>query len=650
MSQNGENPLELGGRFVLDGDEYTTNQFMSLRQVMATRHHDGQQMPVDIYRILQASLQRAQLQDQDAMDASGLEELPKKDLDAANERHTKLKLLLEAEQPTRKLAEEVAKSLGKSISTIYRWRLAYEKDGKIVDLAPHHPAGGRGKGRIDKSAEAIIDEVINEFYLTNQKLVVSKVQREVDKRCRRAKVKEPHSNTVRRRIDEISERVKASARLGAKGAKKYEAVPGQFPHADAPNAVWQIDHTPADMCIVDDVYRRNIGRCWITVAIDVYSRCVMGFYLSLDTPNATSVGMCLVNAILTKEGWLRAHGIAAPWDVWGKPRTVHADNDKTFKCETVTQAARAHDINLEWRPVREPRWGGHIERLIGTLNKELHTLPGTTFSNPFMRGDYKPHEEAELTFAELEKYLAEWICGVYHADFHAGIRRTPISKYEMGLLGDGVVPGIGYPEHEKDPARLQLDFLPLKRATVQSNGIRINNITYYDPLIDQWIHAMDPKGRKKRRFVCRQDPRDISVLWFLDPDKDRYFKIPYRNPEYPSLTLWEYNQTRAQLRSEGYKTVDEELVFATYDRLEKIRRDASEATQAARKAEQKKRVNQSKATKERAQVEAAHAAAHGDPDKPSAKKPVPVPGSTTRTTPALDWDDDEDVPRFREGA
>src|SRR5690606_16947913 len=114
--------------------------------------------------------------------------------------------------------------------------------------------------------------------------------------------------------------------------------------------------------------------------------------------------------------------------------------------------------------------------------------------------------------------------------------------------------------------------------------------------------------------------RDISVLWFLDPSKNRYFKIPYRNPEYPSITLWEYNRVRAQLKEEGHSTVNEELVFDTYDRLDRLRKEASDATQSARKEAQKKRINERKATAERAQVDAAHAAANG-----GVKAPTPQP-------------------------
>ncbi len=639
--QSTDNPLAIGGHFVLDSEVYTTESYVSLKQIKAVRHIDGQPVILDIHRIVQAAMSRS-LESESFVEARGTELLPEDDLKVANERHEKLSRLIEAERPTRALAGEIAAELGVSVPTIYRWRASYLESGKkLAKLAPYRPSGGRGKARLDPSADAIVSDTIRELYLSNIKPTVSKVQEQIRLRCNRAGVIAPHVSTLRRRIEALDIREREVLREGVAAEKKYKAVPGRFPGADYPNAIWQIDHTPVDICIVDDVYRRNIGRCWMTVAIDVYSRCVMGFYISLDAPNAASVGMCLVNAMLMKDGWLQAHGIGARWDVWGKPRTVHADNDKTFRCETVTQSAREHGINLEWRPVREPRWGAHIERLLGTINKEVQTLPGTTFSNPFARGDYKPHEEAELTFFELERYLAEWICGVYHVRFHEGIRRTPITKFEAGLLGDGVIPGTGFPEHEADPARLQLDFLPMKKATVQAAGITVNNITYYDPLLDPWIHSVDRATKRKRKFICRQDPRDISILWFLDPEKDKYFRIPYRNPEHPSITLWEYREVRAQLRSEGMKTADEAMIFDTYERLERIRRDASDATQAARKADQKKKVNERKARSERAQVDAAAKRV----DKPA---PQPVSGNDRSESLAAHWDDDEEVPRYTE--
>ena len=52
-----------------------------------------------------------------------------------------------------------------------------------------------------------------------------------------------------------------------------------FDSAQRPLDLVQIDHTKLDIIVVDDEQRLPIGRPWITLAIDVYSRMVTGFYI-----------------------------------------------------------------------------------------------------------------------------------------------------------------------------------------------------------------------------------------------------------------------------------------------------------------------------------------------------------------------------------
>ncbi len=65
-------------------------------------------------------------------------------------------------------------------------------------------------------------------------------------------------------------------------------------------AIVQIDHTLVDIMVVDEVLRRSMGRPWITVAIDIATRVVLGFALRLDPPSATSFGLALAMACLPK--------------------------------------------------------------------------------------------------------------------------------------------------------------------------------------------------------------------------------------------------------------------------------------------------------------------------------------------------------------
>ena len=56
--------------------------------------------------------------------------------------------------------------------------------------------------------------------------------------------------------------------------------------------------------------------------MDVFSRMVLGFYISFDPPGALSTGLCISHAILPKEKWLARFGITTPWPCWGLPKTI----------------------------------------------------------------------------------------------------------------------------------------------------------------------------------------------------------------------------------------------------------------------------------------------------------------------------------------
>lgn len=625
-----ENPIAIGADVKVEGTQFTILRYIDLYSVLALNAGTGERVRLSIAAILEA-LDAAAVGGE-VQESSQFETLSPEDWGLAQTRASLLAPLLADPPASRAQAERIAKELDVHVATVYRWVKRLKGSGKIADLAPQKPDGGRGKGRIDPVADAIINSAIEEKYLHSQRPSIARLMRDIQIHCRRASITPPHANTVRRRVKRLSERVITERRLGRKAADdKFASRPGIFPGADYPGAVWQIDHTPLDLVVVDDVHRRHIGRPWLTLAIDVYSRCVAGFYLSLDPPSEVSVGMCLVHAMLPKEGWLAALDVQARWPLYGRPNTVHADNGKEFRGVMITRAAEQHRFRMEWRKVKTPNWGGHIERLMGTFNQEVHALPGTTFSSIAERGTYAPHKEAALTFGELEIYLTDYICGVYHQTVHSGVGRAPIRRYEVGLLGDGSLPGRGLPPPPSDPRRLRLDFMPLLERSIQQYGIRIDGLTYYDPVLDPWIRSVDAQTRRPRRFMIRRDPRDISVVYFLDPDTHQYYPIPFRNLEHPSLTLWELREVRNQLKKEGKSEVDEELVFDTYERLNKLVEQAQRHKVTARKAAQKKRL--------RGTVKAAESAQEG-------MKELASPQALRDKVLSDAWDQDSDVTPF----
>ncbi|MBU2720451.1 DDE-type integrase/transposase/recombinase [Acidithiobacillus ferridurans] len=521
-----------------------------------------------------------------------LDTIADEDWKTAQSRYAAIQPLLDRFDVGRREVEARAQEVGINFTTLYRWLKLYRDAGTLDGLMPEKRGVRRGAKKISVHAEQIIQDVISVLYLTVQRPSVQKVVLEARRRCIEAQLTEvPHPNTIRARVAEISERETLRKRGYREKAKnKFIPVPGQFPNADYPLAVVQIDHTPADIILVDDIYRKPIGRPYITMAIDVFSRMVVGYYLSFDAPSVTSVGMCVAQAILPKDDWLVLHKVDAKWPVSGLMTTIHVDNGSDFRSESFRNSCMMYNIRLEYRPVKQPRYGGHIERLLGTMLKEIHDLPGTTFSSIKERDEYDSEKHATMTKSEFETWLVTLICKVYHKRLHSSIGMTPEKKWELGIFGDKNTPGRGMPALPANREVLLLDFLPMFKRTIQADGVSVDGLTYYADVIRQWINADDPDTPgKKRQFIFRRDPRDISVIWFHDPELKMYFRIPYADQTIPSMSIWEYQQAVSRARQQGMKSVDEAMVLQALNDLRQQVDGSSERTKKARRQQQKRK-------------------------------------------------------------
>lgn len=481
--------------------------------------------------------------------------------------------------------ERVAADAGVHVVTLYKWLKAYLLSGHVSSLVPAKPGRKRGTRILSSEIEAIITSVIEERYLSPERATAQEVVDEVKHRCRRLKIRAPNHNSVRLRIADLAPAMTLRRQGRRDEARdRYQPIRGPFPGADHAYSVVQIDHTPANVIVVDEVSREPIGRPYLTLAIDVKTRMVVGTYLSLDPPSAVSVGLCLSQAICQKREYLAHIGVVGDWPVWGVMAKVHCDNAKDFRSAMLSRACEDYNIDLEYRPKQTPNYGGHIERLMGEAAKVFRSVPGKTFSNPTERKGYDSEKRSAFTLKELEAYFLDYIVNKYHRVVHSQINLTPLAAWERSMLGSDTEPGIGIPSLPADPLRVQLDFMPHEFRTCQRYGYQIDNITYYDSVLDRYINATEGNGKVKQKFLIRRDPRDVSVTYFLDPSDNRYSAVPYRNMSHPAVSLWEVRAALAKLREDGIKDVDEDRLFETIERLRQRIDDAVKATKSARRS------------------------------------------------------------------
>jgi putative transposase len=474
------------------------------------------------------------------------------------------------------LVKEISKESKKSIATLYRWVKLYKDYGTISAILGKPKTGGKGRSRLEPEQDEIIKKYIKSTFLNSSRTSIKKTIRLIIAECYDKNIQPPHSNTIRSRIKNLSEEEVMKKRIGIKEAGyKFNPLKGNFPGADHPLSVVQIDHTKVDIILVDEYYRKAYKRPWITVAIDVYSRMVVGFYLSFDTPGALGTGLCIAHSILPKEIWLEKIGVKAEWPCWGFMNTIHVDNAKEFRGNMLKMACTNYNISLEFRPVATPHFGGHIERLLGTFSKEIHNLPGTTFSSPELRKNYDSEGRASLTLSEFEKWLTLYITKIYNVKEHSALGMSPLNKYKEGIIGTRENPGIGIIPRVFNERKLRLDFMPFEERTVQEYGVLIDHITYYHDVLRRFIHSKT--DNTKNKFIFRRDPRDISVIYFYDPELKEYFDIPYRDTSLPSISIWEFNDVIRTLKK-NKTPINERNIFNTYREMDDIEKKAIRET------------------------------------------------------------------------
>src|SRR5271157_1159188 len=328
----------------------------------------------------------------------------------------------------------------------------------------------------------------------------------------------------------------------------------------------EIDHTRVDVIVVDDAYREPIGRPWLTLAIDVFSRVVAGYYLTLEAPSSLSVALCMAHMVSDKAHWLAEQSIQATWP-GGLPAAVHLDNAAEFHADALVRGSEEHGIVVNYRPVATPHYGGHIERLVGTIMGEVHLLPGTTFSNIAERGNYDSERHAVMTVAELDLWLTRQIAVLYHGAPHKGLGgRTPLGVWE-----EAVANGRG-PRTAPDPGRVRLDFLPFELRQPRRDGIELFRLGYWHDALP----ALAARGKAKLRV--RYDPRDMSRAWLRPAGEPDYLELRLKDLRRPAVTLWEWRAAGKHLRAQGRCEFNEEAQFQAVEANRLLVADAKTKT------------------------------------------------------------------------
>jgi putative transposase len=480
---------------------------------------------------------------------------------------------------TPQVKAEIGKALNASRRTVDRHFELYQLDSSVRGQLPCKSGPEKGTSFLVKAKLAIVDKAIEERYRTEER---GSIQATVDlagARCSAAGFEAPCYNTVLARIQTLDRwklarerhgRVRGDAKAGPAGAgipNKSDLKPLDFV---------QMDHAIVDVIVVDPDTREEIGRPWITLAIDVATRCILGFYLTFDAPSQTSVALALEHCCLPKDGWLKGLGISELWLPFGLMKCIGWDNAKCFRNTNLINACREHDINPRFRKVRNPTHGAHIERVIGTFMGRIHLIKGTTFSNTKEREDYKSGDKAIMTLQELVVWTIHEINGRYHNTKHAGLGRTPLEAWNEAWTQDGAIRLPPIPANRRE---FRLSLLPRVQRGIGREGVQRFALKY-------WDEGLIPLIGAKGQFWVAHDPRNISQV-HVQIDKT-WIDVPWRDRSKAPIALWEWEGAKRELRKKHNGPVSNAAAFKHIEAQREIEKNAEQTTRQQRRNRQRR--------------------------------------------------------------
>jgi putative transposase len=414
-------------------------------------------------------------------------------------------------------------------------------------LIPKHYRKGTSGPRLDPRVEKIIQEKIDEVFMTDKQFVLADVNSAVSEslielRHSGIELSMPSPSTVKRRIKSQDGYETKLKRNGKKAADKAFKPAGAYPQPTRPNEVWQIDHTWADTFVYDSIKEKSaLARPWITTIIDVFTRCVMSIYVTFDPPSYISVMAALWRAIMPKDLILQSYGLQdLDWPCFGRPETIVMDNGKEFHSESLKRALQMLGIRSNYAESGKPQRKPNVERFQGTLNRSVcHRMDGTTFSNITQRGEIDAQKNARHDIQFLRTRLIEWTVNIYHKRTHSSLGESPSSRMYREMQRSP----ISLPPAGRD---LRIMLSPLvKDVTIRKDGIKYDNLTYWAPDLTIWLTQLNTECIK---VDIREDPDDVGFIWVQHPKKREFIKAMCREAGLAGMSRYVHRLKAAERR------------------------------------------------------------------------------------------------------
>jgi len=436
-----------------------------------------------------------------------------------------------------------AAELGVGVTSVRRWTSAFEAEGEAALIDARHQRASDPLRGIDPRWLDVLGAVLDEHVGASrptQELLLDRVNaRAVEQHGTGVLPKRWKSKQAVRELTRGTNALKGSTKSKRSVANRPVAPYGRLV-ATRPGEYLLLDTTTLDVFAMDAVTLRWVG-LELTIAVDLFSRCVVALRLSPVSTKAVDASLVLFEAISpnskarTGGGLLPYAGVPSGVIVAGDdrpavglpgiaPETLVIDNGKIYISAHLRSVCARLGISIQPGRPFQPTDKAVVERIFRTIGEDLlAALPGYKGPDVYGRGEH-PELEAYYFVDELELIIREWIAERYHRRAHhglvlpevPGLELSPNHAFELGVARAGRM---------LVPARADLvyDFLPVAWRTIQNYGVELNGLRYDGAGLNAYRNRRSEiTGPHAGKWPVRFDPDDVRRVFFQDPSSDEW--------------------------------------------------------------------------------------------------------------------------------
>lgn len=172
-----------------------------------------------------------------------------------------------------KTLKDIVDETGVAKRTLQYWINKYQQFGLKGLIRKTRTDAG------DVKVEKKVQEEIKNLIFKHKRNSVTSVHRKVCETCKAKSWRQPSYYQVYAISKSLSQGMK---KLAHEGKKEYQNSYDLIHRREAnyPNEIWQADHTPLDIMVLNE--KGKPERPWLTIILDDYSRAVAGYFLTFQ--------------------------------------------------------------------------------------------------------------------------------------------------------------------------------------------------------------------------------------------------------------------------------------------------------------------------------------------------------------------------------